>query len=61
MDENEMQEFEDMAIRELDACGYFLMEENRTKAIDKMIMDFACLYCMERYGKSYTYNIVETT
>lgn len=56
MDEQDNKIFEDMVIRELDACGYFLMPENKVKkSMHQLIMDFACLYCMENYNKNYNY------
>lgn len=55
MDEKDNQLFEDMVIRELDACGYFLSGQGVNKSMDQLVMDFACLYCMENYNKNYNY------
>lgn len=60
MNEEEEKLFEDLVVRELDACGYFMhMRKDKRPSMDEMIMDFACLYCMERYNKDYTYRLNE--
>lgn len=60
MNEQEDRLFEEMVVKELDACGYFLFSKNGEKVDkDKLIMDFACLYCMEHYNKNYRYKLVE--
>jgi len=55
MNEEERKLFEDLAIKELDACGYFLSGQGIGKSMDQIIMDFSCLYCMEYYYKNYKY------
>ena len=49
MSEEERKLFEDLAIKELDACGYFLNPENRNTTMPELVMKFASLYCMEYY------------
>lgn len=59
MTDDEQKLFEELVIKELDACGYFLSGQGINKTMDQMVMDFACLYCMEFYNKSYNYNLNE--
>ena len=55
MSEEEREVFEKLVLKELDACGYFISGRGSKYPMDKMIMDFACLYCMENFNKNYKY------
>ena len=55
MNEEEEKLFEGFVFKELDACGYFISGTGKPFSMDKLIMDFACLYCMEHFGKNYSY------